>query len=187
MRIYAQMHRPHARVSYQKGRAESIPLGRASCDLAILYEMVHHVEDRAAMAGELARVLRPGGRVIIGTRLRDQADSPAWAKYFPQAYELLKPRLPTIAELCAILEPAGFSYVTHEIADLLVAPSLKAYRERLSYLAISALTQLSRAELNHGFTLLESAIAHDHEPGPIHAPIFFLVAERHIHAMPTGD
>jgi ubiquinone/menaquinone biosynthesis C-methylase UbiE len=187
MRSYAHKHRPHARVTYKKGRAESIPLGDASCDLAILHEMVHHVPDRAAMAAELARVLKPGGRAIIGTRVRDQDSPPVWAKYFPQAYELLKPRLPTIPELRAVLEPAGFAYLTHEVFDLHVAPTLKAYRERLSYLAISALAQLSAAELSHGFTLLDSEIANDHDSGPVRAPIYLLVVQRQIPSGAIGD
>ena len=181
MRTYANTHRHHPRVTYLKGRAESIPLGPASCDLAILHEMVHHVDDRAGMAAELARVMRPRARLIVGTLTRDHAASPAWARFFPRAYELFRLKLPAIGELRTVLDSHGLDYVSHEFIDLNVAPNLKAYRERLSHLAIPALAQLSENELNTGFGLLESEILDQRTSGPIQARIVLFVAERRAH------
>lgn len=177
MRIYADTHRPHQSVSYLSGRAESIPLGDASCDLAILYEVVHHVEDRAAMAAELARVLRPGGRLIIGTQIHEQECPPSWAKYFPRAHELHKPKLPVLEELCTTLSRSGLDYVAHESVDLCLAQNLKTYRERMSHLAISALVLLSRAELELGFKLMDAEIASGVD-SPVNTTTVLVVAQR---------
>lgn len=41
------------------------PLADASFDLAATYSVLHHVEDYAALVGEMVRVVRPGGIVFI--------------------------------------------------------------------------------------------------------------------------
>ena len=47
------------------GAAESIPLGEASVDALWTVNTIHHWTDRAMAARELARVIRPGGRVVL--------------------------------------------------------------------------------------------------------------------------
>ncbi|HEX7701089.1 MAG TPA: methyltransferase domain-containing protein, partial [Kofleriaceae bacterium] len=41
------------------------PLATASVDAAICLSSIRHVRDRAATLGELRRVVRPGGRLVI--------------------------------------------------------------------------------------------------------------------------
>ena len=52
-------------VAYAQGRAEELPLADQSCDWAWLSTVVHHFDDLRRVAGELRRVLRPGGAVLI--------------------------------------------------------------------------------------------------------------------------
>jgi len=47
--------------------ASALPLQEASCDLALSEEMFEHLERPDAMAAEVARVLRPGGRFVFAT------------------------------------------------------------------------------------------------------------------------
>jgi SAM-dependent methyltransferase len=51
-------------VSLREGRAEALPAEDASFDVALASLSLMYVIDRAAAARELARVLRPGGRLI---------------------------------------------------------------------------------------------------------------------------
>lgn len=46
---------------------DRLPLPDGSVDAAISYDVFEHVEKPAALARELARVVRPGGSVLIGT------------------------------------------------------------------------------------------------------------------------
>jgi arsenite methyltransferase len=66
-----------ANVEFRKGRIESIPLGDASVDVVISNCVVNLSADKAAVLAEVARVLRPGGRVGISDVVADDALTPA--------------------------------------------------------------------------------------------------------------
>jgi ubiquinone/menaquinone biosynthesis C-methylase UbiE len=85
MRDVARREAAHRAVSYQRGRAEEIPLPDASCDAALLYFVWHHVEDKPAAARELLRVVRPGGVVLVRTNCSDRMPSLWWYAHFPSA------------------------------------------------------------------------------------------------------
>jgi ubiquinone/menaquinone biosynthesis C-methylase UbiE len=47
------------------GRIEQLPLDSASLDIALVVHLLHHVVDPNAALAEVARVLRPGGRLVV--------------------------------------------------------------------------------------------------------------------------
>jgi arsenite methyltransferase len=64
-------------VEFRKGHIEAIPLPDASVDVVISNCVVNLSADKAAVLGEVARVLRPGGRVGISDVVADDALVPA--------------------------------------------------------------------------------------------------------------
>jgi ubiquinone/menaquinone biosynthesis C-methylase UbiE len=52
-------------VEIRQGRIEELPLASGSLDLALVVHLLHHVDDPSAALAEVARVLRPGGRVVV--------------------------------------------------------------------------------------------------------------------------
>lgn len=54
-----------ANVELKRGRLESLPIEDATLDAAALTLVLHHLPDPAQALREVARVLRPGGRVLI--------------------------------------------------------------------------------------------------------------------------
>ena len=52
-------------IVWKRGALEQLPLGDASVEIAVLSQALHHAEDPAAALSEAARVLRPGGRVVV--------------------------------------------------------------------------------------------------------------------------
>lgn len=55
-----------AEISWCHGRAEAIPFKDASFDLAIVITLLCLVQSPRQVVGELARVLRPGGTLLLG-------------------------------------------------------------------------------------------------------------------------
>jgi ubiquinone/menaquinone biosynthesis C-methylase UbiE len=52
-------------IEYRIGEAESLPLADESVDYAFGNMYLHHVESPAAAIREMARIVKPGGRLII--------------------------------------------------------------------------------------------------------------------------
>ena len=67
-----QRHR--AGITVVEGAAESVPVADGSVDALWTVNTIHHWTDRAAAARELARVMRPGGRVLL---VDEDFDDPA--------------------------------------------------------------------------------------------------------------
>jgi ubiquinone/menaquinone biosynthesis C-methylase UbiE/DNA-binding transcriptional ArsR family regulator len=56
-------------VDVRRGELESLPIADAELDAATLLLVLHHVADPAAALSEAARVLKPGGRLLIADML----------------------------------------------------------------------------------------------------------------------
>jgi ArsR family transcriptional regulator len=52
-------------ITWKKGELEALPIGDASVDVALLSQALHHAAEPAAAIGEAARILKPGGRLLI--------------------------------------------------------------------------------------------------------------------------
>ena len=52
-------------VTWRQGELERLPLRDASVDVALLSQALHHAEDPAAALAEAARIVVPGGRVLV--------------------------------------------------------------------------------------------------------------------------
>ena len=64
-------------VSWKRGEIEHVPIDTASVDVALLSQALHHAADPTRAVAEAARIVRPGGRVLVlELRPHDQA----WVK-----------------------------------------------------------------------------------------------------------
>jgi arsenite methyltransferase len=116
-------------VEFLKGYIESIPLPAASIDVVISNCVVNLAADKAAVFREVARVLRPGGRIGISDILADdslsaaeRAERGSWAGCVAGAL--------SFEEYRRGLEEAGFEAIdiatTHEAAPAMFAAIVRA-------------------------------------------------------------
>jgi ArsR family transcriptional regulator len=61
-------------VDLRQGALEALPIGDAEVDLALLVLVLHHVPDPARALAEAARVLKPGGRLVVVDMLPHDRD-----------------------------------------------------------------------------------------------------------------
>jgi ubiquinone/menaquinone biosynthesis C-methylase UbiE len=77
-------------------------LAHASYDALLLKEILHHVADRAGVIAGLARLLRPGGRMLV-VMLPTQISYPLFAA----ALKLFTDQQPDPAEVAYLMRSAG--------------------------------------------------------------------------------
>ena len=166
MRETALREAAHPRVTYLAGDAESIPLADGACDAAWLAYMVHHVPDREACSRELARVLRPGGVVLVVGAYGEARKDISLFRYFPAALKVVD-AFPLEDEIVSQFAAGGLQHVVTEDAMLESARSLAAAVERISRRADSTLQLISDAEFEDGLRRLKEAAVAETEPRPI--------------------
>jgi ubiquinone/menaquinone biosynthesis C-methylase UbiE len=180
MRAVAERAHPHPAVTYLDGHAESIPLPDASCDLAVLFLVLHHVEHRTLAVKELNRVLRPGGRLCMHSGFSGQMHDHLWYRYFPRARDIDDLVFPGMDEVVAQFTEEGLAYVTLDHVDQQVAPSLPAYFERFRHRSFSTLEHMSEQEISTGMEAMRAAAAEAEgsPPVPVIQTADLLVLER---------
>jgi len=101
---------PH--VSFLRGDGTALPFADGSFDLAATARTLHHVERPEALLGELVRVTRPGGRVLVVDHLAPSDPDRADALHaFERARDPSHTRLLGDAELRALFVAAGLELV----------------------------------------------------------------------------
>jgi SAM-dependent methyltransferase len=107
-------------VEFLEGTMEAIPLGDATVDVVISNCVINLSPDKAAVFAEIARVLRPGGRIGIGDVVADDRLSPADRAEREAGIGCVAGAL-AVAEYEAGLRGAGFADVsitfTYEVGD----------------------------------------------------------------------
>ena len=60
-------------ITWKRGEIEELPLANAEVDVALLSQALHHAAEPAVAVAEAARILRPGGRLLVlDLRAHDQ-------------------------------------------------------------------------------------------------------------------
>lgn len=169
MREIAQTRSQHPEVRYLAGTAEELPVPSGSADYALMFLSWHHVQDKPRAARELARVLKPGGRLLLRGNFRDHHPRPWWLKHFPNGYEVDASLFQPLHEVIAMFTSVGWRVASF---GTVTEPSSGTYADMLERLRLRTLSffgQLSPDDLEVGFRRLEQAVAAD--PGAP-APVF---------------
>lgn len=178
MRETAQVQAAGPGIAYLAGRAEAIPLPAGSVDMVLTCLSFHHVRDRAAGAAEIARVLKPGGRYLTYSPFSDRFPDIHWHRFFPEAREIETRMFPSLADIEALFAAVGLRKVSLTRIQHSTAPSLAAFRERLSLRAISTFEHMDEADIQRGFARLDEAIAAETEPQIVYTQGDLLVLEK---------
>lgn len=166
MREIAEAAAAHPAATYLKGDAARIPLADASVDAVLMFLSFHHVPDRAAGAAEIARVLKPGGRVLIRSPFSDRMTGGWWQQFFPRAVAIEKEMFPALAEVTDVFAEVGLNPVALvDVVEVYAASQAEA-AEKLRLRAISTFEHMTEAEIAEGFAQMDAHLARGGEGTP---------------------
>lgn len=158
-----------------QGLVERMPFRRAAFDAATLLLVVHHVVDLDAMAGELRRVLAPGGRVMFQTRDHDEIEG-SYIAMFPGVLEIDLARFPRVSDLEAHLEAAGFQGVCHHREENpAFTLTTQDVMDRVDARFISTLSLMSDQEFAEGREVFRERMERRYGDGPVPTASFTFV------------
>jgi arsenite methyltransferase len=98
-----------SRLKLAHGSLTALPLDDASIDAVITLNTVYFISELEAACAELARVLRPGGRAVVGI---GDPEVMARAPFTPYGFTL-RP----VVEIVAALEQSGLTVEHHRLDD----------------------------------------------------------------------
>jgi SAM-dependent methyltransferase len=162
--------------------AQYLPFRDASFDITFTaFGAVGFVADSARLMREVARVLRPGGRLLLRSTFGDRIPPKLWHGYFPGALAVERELFPTLADTVAVFGAAGFSRLALDVVTERYATSLAGYAERLKLRGISVFEYLTEAEIEAGFAALDADVAAEAaagRPQPVEEDLDLLVLGR---------
>ena len=148
-----------ARVRYELGRAEEIPLLDDSVDLIFMSMVFHHLNNPALAVREARRVLKNRGTVFLRAGTRERISSYPYVDFFPESRSILEECLASSASIRKVFEMAGFWTVGMDVIIQEIAPNYEAYAEKLAAGADSVLARLSRTDFEAGMDALRAHAA----------------------------
>jgi SAM-dependent methyltransferase len=138
------------------GTLESLPFCAGVADIVWISAALHHTPDITSALREIARVLRPRGRLFIRGYFPDRSRVP-WLELFPGRQRAMA-RFPTVARMRALLPAAGLALV--DIVDVEeggeVLPADAAFWIAAMRDADSLLTSLSDEDIRKGISALRA-------------------------------
>jgi hypothetical protein len=198
-----------AAVTVLDGAAESIPVADGSIDALWTVNTIHHWTDRERASSELARVVRPGGRVLLVDEDLGDSEHP-WHKRGGRALVRATPRrwggrrgghavgatCPGLAEYLAFLrEHRGFSARTVARQQLQVGRMLahlgvdsaeqleRITADQIDRYLVHAARGLGRQSIGAVCASIRGFLGHLHLRGILHSDLRTQVATPHLYAL----
>jgi SAM-dependent methyltransferase len=152
--------RPDVRgIGWKQGSAEHLPFRDGWFDAAHMHLVIHTLADRPGALREVARVLRPGGRLAIATFAREHFEGFFLNPYFPSIPAIDGARFPDPTVLVPELAAAGFTDAAAERISQPIHAEAADVLDRVRGRYISTLHLLDPAEYAAGLCRLEDEVA----------------------------
>jgi hypothetical protein len=144
------------RVRFHEGDAERIPLPDASVDAVVCECAFCTFPDKATAAGEMARVLRPGGRIGITDVALDPARLDAELQTLAGWVSCMADARP-VAQYVALLEAAGLTVTRTEAHDDALGEMVEQIDGRLRAFRLAKVPALADVDFDTALERVASA------------------------------
>lgn len=164
-----------ARARFVCAAAEALPFRTALADVVMVSMAYHQFGDRQAAVTEIRRVLRPGGRALVRTPVRETLGDLEWLGFFPEALAIDRERIPARDTIDATFRTAGFRTRSHAVVRQTIAAGREEYRERVRRRAFSTLRMIPDDVFARRLAEFDAYCRAVASGGPITEPIDFFV------------
>ncbi|MHA1904182.1 MAG: class I SAM-dependent methyltransferase [Candidatus Thorarchaeota archaeon] len=142
--------------------ATALPFSDEIFDFVFMTEVVHHLSDVKSALEEMQRVVSSPGASCIVTQSHEQITERMTSKFFPATVEIDQERYPSIIELEANLDQAGFEKITPRIYKFAPIRLGQDYLETVEKRGYSMLHKIRSSEYDEGLAQLRKALAQEH-------------------------
>lgn len=126
----AREHAVEGRARFLRGDGMALAFRRGTFDAAWALESLFHVPDRRQVLGEIGRVLRPAGRLILADLVEKRALEPMQRFLMRQFFQVQS--LSEVTEYVRLVDQAGFKVKqTRDISEN-VLPTIPAWKAQIA-------------------------------------------------------
>jgi SAM-dependent methyltransferase len=149
----------NSQVIFKQAAADDIPFETDLFDFVYMTDVIHHIPDIRKMFAEIRRILKPQGKVCIGTQSHKQIEARPIAQFFPGTVRVDKERYPDIDQVIAAAQFGGLVYLKQEILFERETVELGAgFLELVRKKGYSMLHLLPEQEYRTGLAKLDTAL-----------------------------
>ncbi len=165
-------------VEWNQGSAEDVPLANESVGLVFMFQVFHHLTQPKMALTEIARVLTPGGFLIIRNGTAENDEESEWMRCFPEALEIDRKRIPSrqALEQCVCTQP--FDLVGQQTFRQLFAANAQEYYEKVGGRGLSSLIALSDDAFERGMARFREWADRQPSNQPVYEPVDAFVFRR---------
>jgi len=161
-----------------RGTADSLPFLDRCFDVVFLSMILHHIRSNPSAIGEIQRVLKPGGKLLVRTASIETMGSYLWASFFPTGARVEASRVLSRAAIRNLLSEHGFTLDAEQVVVQLFARDLHDYCERIAQRALSSLQAITDSEFNKGMKALRTYCGDQPPSGPVREAVDLFVFHR---------
>jgi len=160
-------------------KAEFIPLRSGAVDLVFMSNVYHHLEKPGLAMREISRVLINKGNLVVRNGTQETDNEIVWNKFFPEAIEFDKSRIPHKQDIIDFISSHGFNFIEYRVIYQLFASSYQEYYEKISQRGLSSLLAISDEAFDDGCKKFHKWVDEQSPNTPVFEPIdlFFFVKE----------
>ena len=143
-------------INWLKGDAHKLPFEDSSFDGALCINAIHHLGDLNSAFKEIFRILKPGGKLVIFTTMKEQCRVSWTNYYFPFVWRVGQSFLQDEQSIVDLLTKSGFDsvrfekfFITKDTQDLYLYAGKYKPEIYLNQLVREGMTPFNRPEFAH--------------------------------------
>jgi SAM-dependent methyltransferase len=160
-----------ANVEWRLGSGDHLPLDDGTAELVFLSQVFHHFAEPATALSEVHRALGPGGFLVVRNSSLETLQRIRWLRYFPEAMQVERARIPRRDTIARIIGVQGFELVGQRTVEQVFARSPTEYAEKVSGRGLSSLFMIDDKAFEEGMGRLRGWAASRPAEEPVLEPV----------------